>query len=739
MLELLVPYLLAVAAFVVVVLVGLFAHRASENARKTFEAKSARIPDFIQYANLRAELDELELKVANGRAAVSQAEALIQEADEKRQWLRDNEKAIVDAEKAQIELKDLQDKLDDIRQDIDKQKEELDEKKQECRDAEWTARGFREQADKAEKERDEAIQKRDAASAELAKLQLEIETKTQELGTLRSDITTREIERDRLQATKENLEKEIEALEAKHEAEVQRREQELEKLQQAHEAEVQRRVQELEKLQEAREAEIQRQQDELKQHKQDVEDLETKKDELRQQIEDKQDELRQLIEDKKDELRQLIEDKQRELDSLEARAAAAKATVAANGGGVGAVDDPLDEVKVAAVEAATFSGAADADEDDLLASFKQELSEEGLVFHPRVIDAFHTALKVQNESPLLVLAGISGTGKSLLPQRYADAFGMHSLMVPVQPRWDSPQDLLGFFNYLEGRYKPTELTRALVQFDDYGEIPLPEESELPDRMLLVLLDEMNLARVEYYFSEFLSRLEKRRNLSDMDEAGRLEASLAIEVGSAGGDMTQHHVFTGRNVLFVGTINEDESTQTLSDKVVDRANVMRFGRPGRLDRAASDAQEQRRKEHQRAENYLESETWTSWIDDAAPLHSEHHKLAIKQIAALNEALKEVGRPFAYRTRDAILAYARQYPGRSDARIKLALADQVEQRVLPKLRGIDPTDPAGNSALRQVLEVVDQLGDPELSEAIERGKSGGHGHSFLWHGVDRAQES
>ena len=124
---------------------------------------------------------------------------------------------------------------------------------------------------------------------------------------------------------------------------------------------------------------------------------------------------------------------------------------------------------------------------------------------------------------------------------------------------------------------------------------------------------------------------------------------------------------------------------------------------------SEKKEQRRKEHQRAENYLESETWTSWIDDAAPLHSEHHKLAIKQIAALNEALKEVGRPFAYRTRDAILAYARHYPNRSDARIKLALADQVEQRVLPKLRGIDPTDPAGNSALRQVLEVVDQLGD------------------------------
>jgi hypothetical protein len=253
-------------------------------------------------------------------------------------------------------------------------------------------------------------------------------------------------------------------------------------------------------------------------------------------------------------------------------------------------------------------------------------------------------------------------------------------------------------------------------------------------MLLVLLDEMNLARVEYYFSEFLSRLEARRNLRDDDADGRRRASLTVEVGAAGGTTQEHRVFVGRNVLFVGTINEDESTQTLSDKVVDRANVMRFGRPGKLGRPAS----QQQSRGATNQSFLDRTRWTSWIDDAPELRADHHELAIKMIGELNDALKEVGRPFAYRTRDAILAYVRQYPDRSDTRIKLALADQVEQRVLPKLRGIDPTDVAGNSALRRVRDVVDQLGDAELGEAIEQGKSGGHGHSFLWHGVDRKQD-
>ncbi|MFM8325429.1 MAG: hypothetical protein ACKN9U_11250, partial [Pirellulaceae bacterium] len=155
-----------------------------------------------------------------------------------------------------------------------------------------------------------------------------------------------------------------------------------------------------------------------------------------------------------------------------------------------------------------------------------------------MLRAFHTSLKVTDISPLVVLAGISGTGKSELPRRYAESMGMHFLNVAVQPRWDSPQDMFGFFNYLENRYRATELGRALVQMDPFyredqrgWSIPEGWDHSLSSQMLLILLDEMNLARVEYYFSEFLSRLETRRGIDRNDAESRRKAEIGLEVGS----------------------------------------------------------------------------------------------------------------------------------------------------------------------------------------------------------------
>ncbi len=94
----------------------------------------------------------------------------------------------------------------------------------------------------------------------------------------------------------------------------------------------------------------------------------------------------------------------------------------------------------------------------------QAARSKGLAFPQRVIHAFHTSLKVQDISALVILAGISGTGKSELPQRYADYIGAQLLTLAVQPRWDSPQDLQGFYNYVEKKFKPTDLMRGLYQY-----------------------------------------------------------------------------------------------------------------------------------------------------------------------------------------------------------------------------------------------------------------------------------
>jgi hypothetical protein len=134
-----------------------------------------------------------------------------------------------------------------------------------------------------------------------------------------------------------------------------------------------------------------------------------------------------------------------------------------------------------------------------------------------------------------------------------------------------------------------------------------------------------------------------------------------------------------------------------------------------------------------------EIWEKWIDDAKELDTATRHAVLSQVEELNNALQMIGKPFGYRTRDAILAYVRNYPARGTDRVQLAVADQVEQRVLPKLRGVGPNDTGGGrQAVRAVRDVVEKLGDEALLRAIDRGLEGGHGDTFLWHGVDRSDE-
>jgi predicted nuclease with TOPRIM domain len=127
-------------------------------------------------------------------------------------------------------------------------------------------------------------------------------------------------------------------------------------------------------------------------------------------------------------------------------------------------------------------------EDQALFEVEQHLGKLGLKYDRRTLYAFHTALKINETSQMTVLAGVSGTGKSLLPRRYAEAMGLRFLQISVEPRWDSPQDLLGFYNYIEKRYRATDLARTLVHMDPYNTSRLSNGGH-EDEMMLVLLDE----------------------------------------------------------------------------------------------------------------------------------------------------------------------------------------------------------------------------------------------------------
>ena len=375
-------------------------------------------------------------------------------------------------------------------------------------------------------------------------------------------------------------------------------------------------------------------------------------------------------------------------------------------------------------------------EEEVLNELRENLKAQGLLFSDRILRAFHTSLKVSQISPLTVLAGVSGTGKSILPLEYAKAMGMHSLIVSVQPRWDSPQDLFGFYNYLEHKYKATDLARALVRMDKYnflpGDFPSLQEQKRNERMLLILLDEMNLARIEYYFSEFLSKLEIRRLVTDPSQPEqRAPAEFELETGPRSAKESIFRLWVGENVLFVGTMNEDESTQTLSDKVLDRANVLRFGRPPEgvaTTRPETDGAIQNGK-------FLTFSEWQAWIKRSSAGNRWDSDVN-RWIASVNEALDQIGRPFGYRVQQAIREYILQYPGVDGGRIYArAFADQVEQKVLPKLRGIDIFANASKEALDKVQGVLAELEDEDLSEAFRKSKDDESTGTFVWRGVTR----
>lgn len=200
-------------------------------------------------------------------------------------------------------------------------------------------------------------------------------------------------------------------------------------------------------------------------------------------------------------------------------------------------------------------------EAEIFEFFRYHSQKNKLFYAPKDIVNFHTAIKTGN---LVILAGMSGTGKSALVDTYAKALGIvksNVLIIPVRPSWNDDSDLLGYVDLVHMVYRPSD-----TGFID--KIVEASRSENKDKLYLICLDEMNLARVEHYFSQFLSILERPVGarelvLYDKQYANQLYNSLKYP----------QQVSIGDNVKFIGTVNIDESTYHFSDKVLDRANVI----------------------------------------------------------------------------------------------------------------------------------------------------------------------
>ena len=244
------------------------------------------------------------------------------------------------------------------------------------------------------------------------------------------------------------------------------------------------------------------------------------------------------------------------------------------------------------------------------------------IFYPRYILEDFFALIQTND--LIILAGESGSGKTNLIKSFAKAVGGKSFIIPVKPNWTSSEDLLGYYNPLEKKYLTTPFLEALLEAKDNPNIPY-----------FICLDEMNLARVEYYFADFLSLLEERGKqpkitLYSEDESSYVNSEIKMVLSliestkdkfnknklnsfvelledkeinqelrrvfgfSDKDSLIKYHADLKRmlsgvlstpasivfpsNVRIVGAINIDETTHYLSPKILDRAHIIKFDSP-----------------------------------------------------------------------------------------------------------------------------------------------------------------
>lgn len=269
----------------------------------------------------------------------------------------------------------------------------------------------------------------------------------------------------------------------------------------------------------------------------------------------------------------------------------------------------------------TFTEALDGDFTRLAPVLQVQLQKKGLLYTQALLRDFLALLRTRD---LVVLAGDSGSGKTSLVRAVADAIGGVCTVVPVKPNWTGPEDLLGYYNPMERSYQATPFL-----------VTLQAAARQPDVPHFICLDEMNLARVEHYFADFLSLLEQRTGLptihlytADEERHVVVEQGLFLHVEAearqrAGlGDTATledilsddranaelhrlsgladtesvllHHARLRRslaaqmrmptsltmpeNVWIFGAVNMDETTHQLSPKVLDRVHVLRFGNP-----------------------------------------------------------------------------------------------------------------------------------------------------------------
>lgn len=326
------------------------------------------------------------------------------------------------------------------------------------------------------------------------------------------------------------------------------------------------------------------------------------------------------------------------------------------------------------------------------------ITNKGYTYDKSLIKNLYTSLKTK---PFVILSGISGTGKSKIVELFAKALGATTennrfKLLPVKPDWSDSTDLLGFRN-IEGKFTCGEITEIAYRAMMNPEVPY-----------FICLDEMNLARVEYYFSDILSIMETRR----CNEDGEIITNVLLSETQIGRDAasisTYGDVYIPQNLYIIGTVNMDETTFPFSKKVLDRANTIEFNK---VDLSYSFDDEEDTTKYQNDNdkcrvyhnNFLKSEFLK--IKDC----KENKEIALKTIDRLigiNKILEKYDNHFGYRVRDEIvfyMIYAMKYDLMTfDEAFDLCMV----QKILPKIGG------SSSDTLEMLASIFEYINDYKI---------------------------
>ena len=322
-----------------------------------------------------------------------------------------------------------------------------------------------------------------------------------------------------------------------------------------------------------------------------------------------------------------------------------------------------------------------------IGEIKKYIRNKGFSYPAETVDNFYLAMK---SKPFVILAGISGTGKTKLVKLFAEASGATEKngrysLIPVRPDWSDPSDLMGYTD-LAGNFRPSKFSRLLAQ---------ASQLENRDKPYFVCLDEMNLARVEHYFSDLLSIMETR---CWDEERIVTDSVLSLDDQEVLYQDEYQNLTFPDNVYLIGTVNMDETTYPFSKKVLDRAQMIEFNQIdlGRFPEYRSDV-----------ENYKPSEGLVSGpisnsffrsdyltLQDANLENDVLNRRSTGRLIEVNQILETIYSQVGFRVRDEVsfyLLYNSRYGLMTEEQ---AFDIQLLQKILPRLQG-------SSSSVKEVL--------------------------------------